>query len=157
AGALPHGAGATAARTRAAKDSLSPGIATAYYIGMHCEIVMPGLPASPSLELLVARGRRIKAPARSVEQWLQHAFGIEGRLPAGALSLYGAGGAPGDAAWVRADPVHLAVMRDHVLLAPALELTRAEADSACEALNRHFAGTLEVKLIDPARWCARLD
>src|ERR1043165_8274604 len=90
---------------------------------MHCELVVPGLLASrarpASLELLVARGRRSKAAAQSLERWLRHAFGLDVRLPAGALSGRGAGGAPGDAVWARADPVHMQVMRDRVVLAPA--------------------------------------
>ena len=129
---------------------------------MHCELVLPSLLASParatSLELLVARGRRDKAPPQSLERWLQQQFGLEGRLPAGALSLLGSGGNPADAIWVRADPVHMQVMRDRVVLAPAgaFAVSREDADALCEAVTRHFAGAVELRALDPQRWCARL-
>jgi hypothetical protein len=130
---------------------------------MHCELVVPGLLASgarpASLELLVARGRRKKGPPQRLERWLQQAFGLEGRLAAGALSVLGAGGAPGDAIWTRADPVHMQVMRDRVVLAPAaaFPLERGDADTLCQAINAHFAGAIELRAIDPSRWCARLE
>jgi hypothetical protein len=130
---------------------------------MHCELLVPGLLASgarpPSLELLVARGRRSKAAPQPLQRWLQQAFGLEGRLPAGALSLLGAGGNPGDAPWIRADPVHMQVMRDRVVLAPAgaFAVSREDAEALCQAVNRHFAGALELRVLDPARWCARLE
>ena len=130
---------------------------------MHCELVVPGLLASgsrlASLELLVARGRRSKAAPQSLERWLQQAFGLEGRLPAGALSLLGAGGAPGDAVWTRADPVHMQVMRDRVVLAPAgaFQISNRDADALRQAVNAHFAGAIELRVLDATRWCARLE
>ena len=130
---------------------------------MHCELVIPGLLASrarpASLELLAARGRRSRTPAQRLERWLQQAFGLEGRLAAGALSMLGAGGAPGDAIWARADPVHMQVMRDRVVMAPAaaFPLARGDADTLCQAVNAHFAGAIELRAIDPLRWCARLE
>lgn len=129
---------------------------------MHCEIVLSGPLAPgarlPSLELLAARGRRGATQAESLERWLQAAFGLEGRLAAGALSLLGAGGAPGDAIWARADPVHMQVLRDRVMLAPGstFAIPREEAHALCEAVNQHFAGELELRALDGSRWCARL-
>jgi hypothetical protein len=130
---------------------------------MHCELVIPGLLASRarpvSLELLAARGRRRRTSPQRLERWLQQAFGLEGRLAAGALSVLGAGGAPGDAIWARADPVHMQVMRDRVVMAPAaaFPLARGDADTLCQAINAHFAGAIELQAIDPSRWCARLE
>jgi hypothetical protein len=130
---------------------------------MHCELVVPGLLAAPtraaSLELLVARGRRSKTAPRTLERWLQQAFGLEGRLPAGALSLLGAGHTPGDAVWVRADPVHMRVMRDRVVLVPggAFSLSREDAEALCQAVNRHFGSAVELRALGPERWCARLE
>lgn len=130
---------------------------------MHCELAVPGLLASrarpSSLELIVARGRRGRTPPQSLERWLQQAFGLEGRLAAGALSVLGAGGAPGEEIWARADPVHMQVMRDRVVLAPAsaFPLARGDADTLCQAVNAHFAGAIELRAVDPSRWCARLE
>jgi hypothetical protein len=129
---------------------------------MHVELVVPGLVASgargASLELLVARGRRTRSEPQPLEPWLEEAFGLEGPLAAGALSLVGAGGAPGQAVWARADPEHMQARHHGVLVSPAtaLSVSREEAEALCEALTRHFAGTLEFRPLDPHRWCARL-
>jgi len=105
---------------------------------MHCELIVPGLFAeasgtrAPALELLLARGRSaVQAGEESlgVEAWLRAAFAVEGEtLPAGALSLAGVGGEPGGECWVRADPVHLRLLRDRLIVVPpaafALSLER---------------------------------
>ena len=130
---------------------------------MHCELVIPGLfsaraaPRFAALELLLARGRKRTGAQHSLEQWLQEHFEIEDPFPAGALTLLASGTDPGEAIWARADPVHLRVMRDHVLLVPAqaFELSREEADALCEALNRHFE-ELNFSVSEPRRWCARV-
>ena len=126
---------------------------------MHCELVVPGLFAAaaqarlPALELLLARGRARNAEARRMEGWLAEAFGLEGALPAGALTA----SQPGDALWARADPVHLRLMRDRLILvpAPALAIAAEEAAALCDALGRHFGG-LGFEAAEPSRWCVRL-
>ena len=131
---------------------------------MHCELVVPGLfgatgnPRLPALELLLARGRRQREAARTLEQWVHEAFDLgDGPFPAGALALLGVGRDPGDAIWARADPVHLRLMRDRAVVAPAeaFSISPEEAASLCDALNRHFPG-LEFTAADPTRWCARI-
>jgi hypothetical protein len=127
---------------------------------MHCELVVPGLFAAaaatrtPALELLLARGRRRGADSQRLEGWLREAFGL-GELPlaAGALTISDAG----EAFWARADPVHLRLMRDRLILVPAaaFSISAAEASALCEALNRHFAA-LTFEPVEPSRWCVRL-
>jgi hypothetical protein len=133
---------------------------------MHCELVVPGLFAggsgarAPALELLLARGRPAGGESRTLEAWLQHAFGLQGKpLAAGALTLLGSGGDPASACWLRADPVHLRLARDRLIVVPdaAFALTREEAQALAESLNRHFAGMLALRVIEPRRWCARLE
>jgi hypothetical protein len=133
---------------------------------MHCEIVVPGLlsqrdaPRLPALELLLARGRETVGDARALETWLLEAFEIEAKaLPAGALTLLAHGIPQKDGLWARADPVHLRVMRDHILVVPGagLQLARAEADALCAALNGHFGARLELHAVEALRWCARLE
>ncbi len=122
---------------------------------------MPGLfsapagPRLPALELLLARGRRADADAETLEGWLQRRFELDS-LPAGALSVLGSGGDPGDAFWVRADPVHLHLLRDRLVLAPAqaIGITREEAEALCKGLERHFG--FEFTVIEAGRWCVRL-
>ena len=133
---------------------------------MHCELVVPGLLSGnslgrfPSIELLLGRGRRQGKPASGFESFLMGIFGLQGEsVPAGALTLLAANGNPGESSWLRADPVHLRLMRDRLVLAPAeaLELSREEAGALCAALNGHFAGAMEFKAVDPRRWCARTE
>jgi len=130
---------------------------------MHCELLAPGLFAAPgalrlpSLELLLARGRCTSAGSHGVEAWLQEAFELgDEPLAAGAFTLLGANGAPGERFWVRADPVHLRLMRDRLLLvpAPALRIQRDEAAALCETLNRHFSAQLGLQMVDAERWVA---
>jgi hypothetical protein len=132
---------------------------------MHCELAIPGLFGDSAgvrfaaLELLLARGRRVRAPARSLEGWLSEAFELgDGPFPAGALTLLGCGDEPGEATWARADPTHLRFFRDHFATVPGetFEVQREEADALCEALSRHFAAQLEFRACEPRRWCARL-
>ena len=132
---------------------------------MHCELLVPGLFAGqeaaelPAVELLLARARAASSERCVMQGWLYDGFGLaEAEHPAGALTLLGAGGEPGGACWSRADPVHMRVMRDRLILVPghALGVKREEAAALCEALNAHFAGAMTVQPVDPLRWCARL-
>ena len=132
---------------------------------MHCELVVPGLFGTgatarfAALELLLARGRSRAAPAQRLEEWLHQAFDLAGAsLPAGALTLLAHDEDPGEAAWARADPVHLRVMRDHLVVVPgeAFELSAPEASALCQALNAHFADA-DFRPLEPRRWCAKLD
>jgi hypothetical protein len=126
---------------------------------MHVELAVPGLFAAaaearlPALELLLARGRKKAGEARRLEGWLAEAFGLDGPLPAGALTA----SQPGEALWARADPVHLRLMRDRLILVPppALAVAAEEAAALCGALERHFAG-LGFEAVEPSRWCVRL-
>src|SRR5882672_10271255 len=132
---------------------------------MHCELVIPGLfsaPAEarlPSLELLLARGRARSGESRPLERWLAEAFGLEDEpIAAGALTALAGNRDPGEERWVRADPVHLRLMRDRLILVPAAAfgLSREEAEALCETLNEHFAGRLDILPVQPQRWSARL-
>jgi hypothetical protein len=131
---------------------------------MHAELLVPGLlgvatrARYSALELLLARGRSRSRAAQRVEDWLQEAFELGERpFPAGALTLLATGGDPGETSWARADPVHLRVMRDRLVVAPpgALELSAGEAGALCEALNTHFPG-MRFTAREPRRWCAML-
>src|SRR5690606_6623927 len=134
---------------------------------MHAELVVPGLfaqPAgaarAPALELLLARGREVKREPRSVDRWLQDAFGLEEEtLPAGALTLVAAGEDPVGGWWVRADPVHLRLMRDRLIVVPsaAFSLELDEARALADSLSRHFGARLELRVVTAQSWCARLD
>jgi hypothetical protein len=132
---------------------------------MHCELVVPGLFGGgaamrmPSIELALARGRCTASSSEPLERWLAQAFGIEGAVPAGAATLLAAGDDAGAGTWARADPVHLRLMRDRLILVPAeaLRLRADEAAALCRHLNEYFSGRVELRAIDAGRWVARLD
>ena len=132
---------------------------------MHGELVIPGLFAAPpaarlpAAELILARGRCTGGPSQSLEAWLNDSFGLEDEpIAAGALTLLAAGGEPADAVWTRADPVHLRLMRDRLVLVPpaALRIARDEAEVLVAALNHHFGERLALQVVDEQRWVARL-
>ncbi|HEX5476313.1 MAG TPA: hypothetical protein VFX09_00480 [Burkholderiales bacterium] len=136
---------------------------------MHCELVVPGLLRAnsaerlPALELLLARGRSCALDAGSLELWLEENFledcpSGQQLLPAGALTLLAHGDDARAQTWVRADPVHLQAMRDRLVMVPgeALSISRKDADALCAALNTQLEGRVELRAVEPERWCARL-
>ncbi len=132
-------------------DLIWPGEAAELYDGL----------AVPALAQLASKGRRTRSPGKSLEAWLLEAFQVDfgDDLPAAPYSLLADGGDPGDAVWMRADPVHLHVTRDELLLADALTFTidRSEAESLVESLNAHFAADgLAFFPLTPQRWYVRL-
>lgn len=131
---------------------------------MHCELVVPGLFSGggttrfAALELLLARGRRRAREAQPLEGWVQEAFNLgAGAYPAGALTLAAQGADPGDDCWTRADPVHLRVIDNQLVVVPAeaFALRAEEAHALCDALNAHFAG-MDFTVSQPRRWCMKL-
>jgi hypothetical protein len=141
---------------------------------VHCELIVPGLLPHgrdaaaaldglrlPALELLLARSRRTSGDAQSLEAWLARAFEMDedDEIPAGALTLAATGGAASDALWMRADPAHLRLNRDELILVPAAAfgVSSAEAEQLAETLNRHFAGELAFYPLSGERWCVRVE
>lgn len=60
--------------------------------------------------------------------------------------------------WLRADPVHLRLQREQVVLLPEVRLRAAEAQALCVSLNEHFAGEgLTFFAPDSQRWYVRVD
>src|SRR5262245_29700570 len=133
---------------------------------MHCHLFAPALlrpgveirERLPAAETLIAKGRRRTVPFESAEAWLCERFGVARQRdwPVAPYALLGDGGAPGDDYWLRADPVHLVVDRDRLVLAGSARLSREEAESLVEPLNAHFAGEIVLHPLRPERWYARL-
>ena len=139
---------------------------------MNCHLLVPNLfwPAAvgaepyrdlelPSLQTLLARGRRTRTGGHSLERWLASAFGLPDDLPLAPFALRGDGGEPGEHCWMHADPIHLRVHGDRLILADAsrFSITAEEAREFVAALNSHFAaeGMLFVAP-SPQRWYLRL-
>lgn len=142
---------------------------------MHCHVLIPGLfppfrPETrhalrdlslPALATLLARGNRETLPDDSMDAWLCRSFGVEKRhdWPIAALTLLADGGSPGGDFWLLAEPVHLQLQRDRLVLADAgnLDITQEEADSLTAALNEHFADEgMNFFPTRPGRWHLRL-
>jgi hypothetical protein len=125
---------------------------------VHVELVVPALfhatAEAPSLQLLLARGRRSTASPVSLESWYSAAFGLDAPLPAGALTALAFGADAAGGFWLRADPVHLRADRDRVLLIPSagFELDIEEARQLCEALNGHYSGQFTLQAFTPDCW-----
>ena len=99
-------------------------------------------PTVPVLRELIGRSDARESPCDDEQSWLCRQFGVpqQADWPSAPIALLGTGLPPGTDFWLSADPVHLQVNRDQlILLAPeALSITSAEAGSLCAALNRHF-------------------
>jgi hypothetical protein len=98
--------------------------------------------ASSSLLKVMARSRREEFAPISSEGWLCQAYEVERQLdwPVAPLTLALDGGEADAHYWLRADPVHLRVNRDRLVLVGSNDLALApdEASALVAALNAHF-------------------
>jgi hypothetical protein len=142
---------------------------------MHCTLLVPdllrppdpdGMPYHdlhlPALTRLLARARCTTLGALGMEAWLCEAFGIERQhdWPVAPLTLAVDGGDPGNAYWLRCDPVHLRTQRDQLLLTDISTFapTPDEARTLIATLNAHFAQDgLVFHARHPARWYLRVE
>lgn len=113
------------------------------------------------LRRLLARSRHLTFDAIDTTAWLCQAFEVEKQLdwPVAPLTLAIDGGEPGNAYWLRADPVHLQARRDQLRLAESemLGISKPEADELAATLNRHFADAgMTFLAARPGRWYLRL-
>jgi hypothetical protein len=113
----------------------------------------------PALETLLARGALHSGPAEGVEAALCGALGIKRQQdwPLAPITLEADGGMTGDAYWLRADPVHLRVMRDRIVLADShdLALPLQEATTLAAAIGRHFGADLSPIPLTAKHWYLR--
>lgn len=120
----------------------------------------PSAMRAPALETLLARGQFERCPAEGVEAALCHTLGIPRQQdwPIAPIALEADGGQADDAYWLRADPVHLRVMRDRIVLADrrALNLTQQEAAALTADIGTHFGSALQPRALQPAHWYIKL-
>lgn len=114
----------------------------------------------PALETVLARGSRQAFADEGSEAALCQALGIvrQQDWPLAPITLQADGGDPGTDYWLRADPVHLSVMRDRIVLADSqvLELDQAEADALVASIHGHFGDSFGPLALQPRRWYLRL-
>lgn len=130
---------------------------------MLCRLLLPDLPPAdlPTWRLLGARGESLPPPSDGREAWLCETFGVARQTdwPVAPYALLGEGIAPADGYWLRADPVCLRLMRNHMLLFGGAELavTADEAQHWRDALQAHFGEDgLHFAAPHPLRWYVRL-
>ncbi len=109
-----------------------------------------------ALERVMARAEPQPPVAESLEEWLCAMFGVPNGEIA-PVTLRAEGLTPGEAYWLRADPVHLEVRHDGTVLLPTAQMSADETRGLCASLNAHFsADGLELVAPHPERWYLRL-
>ncbi len=113
--------------------------------------------ALPALGKILARARQEPLSPESLEAWLCAAFGVENQAMA-PVTLRVDGLEAGTFYWLRADPVHLRLQRDQLILHAEVLLRPEEAAELSTALNTHFAADgLCFLAPHPQRWYLQLD
>lgn len=111
----------------------------------------------PALETIFARARQEPLAQRSLEAWLCNAFGVADSAIA-PVTLLADGVEPGSSYWLRADPVHVYIRQNEMILETGAPLSADEAEGLCASLNAHFSGDgLRFFAPHPQRWYAQLD
>ncbi|MGA7748789.1 MAG: hypothetical protein WCA63_01445 [Gallionella sp.] len=111
----------------------------------------------PALQKLLGRGHSEMLEPVPMEDLLCELFDIpsQGNAPIAPISAAFDGLAAG--CWLRADPVHLNLQRDQLLLA-GVHASSEEAAALCASLNDHFAEQgMEFFTPHPQRWYVRLN
>lgn len=110
--------------------------------------------ALPALSWLLGRGRCVPFTTETASV-LTHGFALPQPAPFALLSAKYDGLMPQQGHWLRADPVHLQIEGDGLLLADhrVLDITQTEADALIATLNTHFeAEGLVFYAPAPERW-----
>ena len=139
---------------------------------MHCHLLVPDLfwpsaagkeasrgLALPALETIFARADTTRTAGSGIERWLAAAYALPADLPVAPYSLHGDGHDPGESIWMHADPVHLKVHGDRLILADAsrLSIAQEEARDFAAALNAQLAAEgIEFIAARPSRWYVRV-
>lgn len=93
--------------------------------------------ALPTLLKCLARASRQRLPAQNLADYLCLALGAKpGELA--PITAAADGLAVDDGYWLRADPVHLNVQPNRIIVQTNVQPTAAEAAQLCQSLNAHF-------------------
>jgi hypothetical protein len=111
---------------------------------------------------LLVRAQYKSRPIESLEAWLCHQFGAfrQEDWPIAPLALLGEGGAPGEYYWLRADPAHVQLKGNALILAGGdnLRLSPDEATHYIESLNQYFREQgLSFQATRPQHWYVKLE
>lgn len=99
----------------------------------------------PSLTLLLAKSKATIGPSQAIETWLCKEFNIaqqQGNWPIAPLMLHADGPLIKTSKdfWMRADPVHLRVEQNHIMLADsqAFQISQEEAEQIAQDINNNL-------------------
>lgn len=110
----------------------------------------------PCLEKILARGIASVAEKRADLSLEATLCGLLAQLERVA-PISAAYDGLGEGCWLRADPVHLRLQREQVVLLPNVSVSVDEAQQFCASLNEHFSGQgMEFFAPHPTRWYLRL-
>ncbi len=110
----------------------------------------------PVLEKILARSKMALLSTHSLEAWLCEAFNVPEAAIA-PVTLLADGLPPEGGYWMRADPVHLRLERDQMILQTNVAPSKEEAMQLCGYLNAHFADAdMRFFAPHPQRWYVRL-
>ena len=111
----------------------------------------------PILEKILARGRSEILPPNPLESHLFELFDVPLQLDVPVAPVGAAFDGLPEGCWLRADPVHLNMQRDQLLLSGVLPCYE-EATEFCQSLNTHFFDQgMAFFAPHPQRWYVRLD
>jgi len=119
----------------------------------------------PTLETLLAKSSQTHQPSQGLEAWLCHAFGVtkQQNWPIAPILLQAENSdlvLAGKDYWLRADPVHLRIEQNHILLADSqmFKISVKESNQLADIVNQHFAEDELVFLpLSPDRWYVRME
>lgn len=110
----------------------------------------------PALEKLLGRGYSEMLEAAPLENLLCESFGVRCETDAPIAPISAAFDGLPEGCWLRADPAHLHLQRDQLLL-DGVRVGSGDAEAFCASLNAHFAGRgMEFFAPHPQRWYVRL-
>lgn len=114
--------------------------------------------ALPALERMLARGVHEMSVAGSLETLLCDQFLVPGYVGTPVAAISAAYDGLGEGCWLRADPAHMQLSRNQLVLHPLDDVPADEAAQLCAALSEHFAGQgMEFFAPHSRRWYLRLD
>lgn len=114
---------------------------------LQSHVLLCGLPTSwlpqaegmLALETLLAFAQQHAISEEGADTWLCRQFGLQSGLPVAPYTAMAEGLMPGCSYWLRADPVHLQIARDRLIVADCGDITQQEADTLAASLNQHFS------------------
>lgn len=118
----------------------------------------------PALESLLAKSSQTQQMSQGMEAWLCHNFGVtkQRNWPIAPILLQAENTgqvSAGKDYWLRADPVHLRIEQNHILLADSqmFKISVKESNHLADRINQHFEKDKLVFLpLSPDRWYVRI-